>query len=147
MPGRMPEGQCPQSLFLHLKWAHCPHFQDHHLQRGMWNPSQEPETTFVLLMHKQNCSWAHLGFRLYFFVSIVTGGMWEHAPSRAYQLAPVMSELQWKGHPHRKKAKLWGVWGTPGFRHPAWDFVFLKGWLHDTLSIHPVKNATGPGCI
>lgn len=138
MPGRTPRTQraLPTIIFLHLKWAHCLHFQDHRFQKRQmksfprtWNHICALESPIRLLVGTSVVSI------LLFFVCAVTEGMWKHAPRGAARALVTRSCS--KGAPPWKRVKLWEA--PPGYRHAAWDFLFIKAWFNDMLCIHPLK--------
>lgn len=101
-----------------------------HLQRGHMKSFPRTWNHVCARLTSKIVTGPFWGFDFSFFVSTVTEGMWEHALRGADQLVLVTSELQWKGHPHGEKQSSGVVWGTPSFRHPAWDFFFksLLSW-------------------
>lgn len=105
----------PTIAFLHLKWAHCPSFWDHHLQRGhvksfprTWNhvcaldlqvkllpgPSGVSVLLFCLHRNRRNVGTC---------------------PEQSVPVGPSDEWAAKKGAPSRKKAKLWKGLGNSRF--------------------------------
>lgn len=122
-PGWTPRTQraLPTIIFLHLKWAHCLHFQDHRFQKRQmkpfprtWNHICALESPIRLLAVSSVVSlllFCLLCNRRNVETSTVRGGS-----------CPGDKGLQQRGTSW-KRVKLWEA--PPGYRHPAWD-IFYK---------------------
>lgn len=105
--------------------------------------SKEANEIFPKNLKPHLCSWVtnktfsghFCGFDFAFFVCAVTEGMWKHAPCGAARALVTRSCS--KGAPPWKRVKLWEA--PPGYRHAAWDFLFIKARFNDMLCIHPLK--------